>query len=194
MRLAGKPLVLRKIEIAARGDAFQFLAGQFAFGVAFAEGKFVKNVHRGAGVMRQFLRLLPVFDQADVRGRPMLFVKGQPLLDPVFVPHLPAPIRLRLARMPGACGLGHAAANRFDRFIGPDEKLQFHLLEFARAESEIARIDLVAKGLADLANAERHFLPRNFGHVFELRENGLRRFRAQIGHVLRAFHRARRTS
>ena len=35
------------------------------------------------------------------------------------------------------------------------EELQLHLLELADAEDEVARRDLVAEGLADLADAER---------------------------------------
>ena len=90
--------------------------------------------------------------------------------------------------------LGHAAADGFDRLVGPDEKLQFHLLEFAGAEGEIAGVDLVAKGLADLADAEGNFLARHFEHVFELGKNRLGGFRAQPGHVLRALPPARRKS
>src|SRR5438128_11677031 len=78
----------------------------------------------------------------------------------------------------------------FSCFVRPDEKLELHLLEFARTEGEVARIDLVAKRLPNLANAERHFLARNFQHGFELRENGLRGFRAEVGYVFFALDRA----
>src|SRR5690606_29451785 len=47
-RLAGKALVLGQIEVAARGDALQFLG---------SEGELEENVHGGARVMREFLRL-----------------------------------------------------------------------------------------------------------------------------------------
>src|SRR5262249_20419517 len=39
--------------------------------------------------------------------------------------------------------------------IGRDEKFHFHLLEFARAEDEIAGCDFVAERFADLRHAER---------------------------------------
>ena len=81
------------------------------------------------------------------------------------------------------------AANGFDRFIRLDEKFQFHLLELTRAKGEIARLDFVAKRFADLANAERHFLARDFQHVLELREDGLRGFRPEISDVVLALHR-----
>ena len=41
---------------------------------------------------------------------------------------------------------------------GGAEELEFHLLEFAGAEDEVAGRDLVAEGLADLADAEGRLL------------------------------------
>jgi hypothetical protein len=78
---------------------------------------------------------------------------------------------------------------RLNRLIGLDEKLQLHLLEFAGAEGVIARRNLVAKGFADLSNAERCFLPRTVEHVLELRENRLRGFRTEINLVFIRLHR-----
>ena len=43
---------------------------------------------------------------------------------------------------------------------GLDEELHLHLLELAGAEDEVARRDLVAERLADLADAERRLLAR----------------------------------
>ena len=174
--------MLAQIKIAARGDAFQFLR---------AEREFEQNIHAGFGVMREFLRLLPVFLQRRARQADA-FVKRDALLDPVFVPGLPAPIGLRSSELrSSAVGSSdrsllrrHAAGDGFDDFVRLDEKFQFHLLELARAEGEIARRDLVAERLADLRDAERHFLPRGFQHIFELRENRLRGFRAEIGDVV----------
>jgi hypothetical protein len=85
-------------------------------------------------------------------------------------------------------------ANFLDHLVRADEELQFHLLELARAEGEVARVDLVAKRLADLANAERHFLARGFQHVLELHEDGLRRLGTQIAICCRRFRPARRRS
>src|SRR5260370_32144027 len=68
-------------------------------------------------------------------------------------------------------------------FIGPrhNEKLDLHLLELARAESEIARSDLVAKRLAALDDAEGQLHAHGLRHVIEVDENSLRRLPAHIG-------------
>src|SRR5271154_5951844 len=79
--------------------------------------------------------------------------------------------------------------NGLDDFVRLDEKFQFHLLELARAEGEIARRDLVAERLADLRDAERDALPRRFQNIFELRENRLRGFGAEISNAVFAFNR-----
>src|SRR5260370_28251280 len=52
-------------------------------------------------------------------------------------------------------------------FIGPrhDEKLDLHLLELARAASEIARRHLVAKRLADLSHAEAQLQAHGLKHL-----------------------------
>ena len=73
--------MLAQIEIAARGDAFQFLG---------AERELEQNVHTGARVMREFLGLLPVFNQGRARQADA-FVKFDPLLHPILVPFLPTP-------------------------------------------------------------------------------------------------------
>src|SRR5439155_19315434 len=67
---------------------------------------------------------------------------------------------------------------------------QLHLFEFARAKSEIARIDFVAKRLADLCDSERQFFSRNVEDILELNENRLRGLRTQISHVRFLFSRA----
>src|SRR6266705_1914368 len=77
--------------------------------------------------------------------------------------------------------LGDGTVNGFDGFIRANEKFEFHLLELARTESKIARVDLVAEGFADLADTERHLLTGGFEDVFELREDGLSSFRADVG-------------
>ena len=45
------------------------------------------------------------------------------------------------------------------------EELELHLLELAHAEDEVARRDLVAEGLADLADAERQLFARGALYV-----------------------------
>src|SRR5438046_10010556 len=82
----------------------------------------------------------------------------------------------------------HVATDGFNHFIRLDEEFQFHLLELAGAEGEIARCDFVAKRLADLRDAERDFHSRGIEHVFELREDGLGSFGAEIGNALIALN------
>ena len=65
------------------------------------------------------------------------------------------------------------------------EELQLHLLEFTHAENEVARRDLVAERLADLADAERQLAARGALHVDEVHKDALRRLRAKIHGVLR---------
>src|ERR1700675_3861047 len=82
----------------------------------------------------------------------------------------------------------HASVNGLNDFIRLDEKFQFHLLELARAEGEIARRDFVAERFADLRDAERDALPRRFQNIFELRENRLWGFGAEISDIVFALN------
>ena len=63
---------------------------------------------------------------------------------------------------------------------GLDEVLHLHLLELARAEDEVARGDLVAERLADLADAERRLLAGRAHDVGEVHEDALRGLGAQV--------------
>ena len=83
-----------------------------------------------------------------------VLIKFQPLLKPVIQP--------------------------FDPLLLAAKIFQLHLLELARAKREIARINFVPKRFADLRDAERQLLARNFQHVLELHENGLRGLRAKV--------------
>ncbi len=47
------------------------------------------------------------------------------------------------------------------------EELYFHLFEFTRTESKVARRNLVAKTLADLSNAEGNFDARAIAYILE---------------------------
>ena len=85
---------------------------------------------------------------------------------------------------PNICRVRHLPADRLDDLIRADEELQFHLFELAGAEGEVSRVDFVAERLADLRDAERNLLTRNFEDRFELREDGLRGFRAEISDAL----------
>jgi hypothetical protein len=72
-------------------------------------------------------------------------------------------------------------SNHSSSLPGLHEELHLHLLELARAEGEVARVDLVAERLADLRDAERHLDARRIGHVDEVGEDALRRLRPQVG-------------
>ena len=61
-----------------------------------------------------------------------------------------------------------------------DEELHLHLLELTGAEDEVARGDLVAEALADLADAERRLAARRGDHVGEVDEDALRGLGPQI--------------
>src|SRR5260221_191772 len=77
-------LVLEQVEVAPGGDALQFLG---------AEWKLEKNIDGGPGVMSQLIFFLPVFFQR-LAAQADALIKFQALLDPIFVPDFPAPIRL----------------------------------------------------------------------------------------------------
>src|SRR3712207_3456461 len=117
------------------------------------EAEAVLDVDGALRVVRQLLlRVLEV--PQVVRRDPEVGVPAGALVDPVLVPLLVA------ARL--------------------DEELHLHLLELAGAEDEVARRDLVAEGLADLADAERRLLPRGAHDVGEVDEDALRGLRAQV--------------
>jgi hypothetical protein len=71
-----------------------------------------------------------------------------------------------------------------------DEELELGLLELARAEREVARVDLVAKRLADLRDAERDLLARALAHALRVEEDRLTRLGAQERHGRRVLLRA----
>src|SRR5664280_2272092 len=129
--------------------------------------------------MRQFLRLLPILLQCRP-GQSNALIESYPLLDPIFMPGLPAPARLWLRRTPRKSRPFDPARNRFDHLVRLDEKLQFHLFEFPRSKSEVARRHFVSKRLADLRDPKRHLLPGGFQHVLKLSKDRLRRLRSEI--------------
>ena len=126
--------------------------------LAPAEREEVFKVRRRLGVMRQLLRLVVAQAQVlvlDAQTFEPLVAVGAPVAEPLQ-------IRAR-----------HA------------EELQLHLLELADAEDEVARRDLVAEALADLADAERQLAAGRAGDVREVDEDALRGLRAQIDLVAR---------
>ena len=99
------------------------------------------DVERGARVVREFsVAVLVNCSRSSSSPSPAMpfHARGFPLLEPLHVR------------------------------AGLDEELHLHLLELTRAENEIPRRDLVAERLADLRDAERHFLARGLLHVQEI--------------------------
>ena len=73
---------------------------------------------------------------------------------------------------------------------GLAEELQLHLLELTGAEGEVARRDLIAEGLADLADAEGQLPAGGTLDVVEVDKNALGRFRTQIDGIFRILRNA----
>ena len=115
------------------------------------EGVF--DVGRGTGVERELCRLMVA--QAQV-----LFLDAE-AQQPLFAVVLPVgkPLEVR---------------------VGLAEEFALHLLKLAGPEGEVARGDLVAERLADLADAERKLSSRRALDVCEVHEDALRGLRAQI--------------
>ena len=67
---------------------------------------------------------------------------------------------------------------------GLAEELQLHLLELTGTEGKVARGDLVAEGLTDLADAEGQLLAGGALDVLEVDENALGGLRTEIHRVL----------
>ncbi len=138
-----------------------------AFQLADAEGEFVLQVVRLLGV-KGALAIRDV-DHVDLVARDAdVFVEFQALLEPV--------IRQREA------------------VLGAAEILDLHLLKLTRAEDVVARIDLIAKRLADLRDAKGQLLARGVEHVAELHEHRLRRLGAEIHEIVVALQRDPRSS
>src|SRR5579859_1822280 len=64
---------------------------------------------------------------------------------------------------------------------GMDEVLQVPLRKLTLAEEEVARRDLVAERLTDLADAKGNLQPRRFQHILVIQIDVLARLAAQIG-------------
>ena len=121
--------------------------------LAPAEREQILKVGRGLGVEAQLLLLMVA--QAEVfilhvQALEPLVAEAAPVVEPLE-------IGVRLA-----------------------EELELHLLELADAEDEVARRDLVAEALADLADAERNLAARRALDVLEVDENALCGLGAQI--------------
>ena len=81
--------------------------------------------------------------------------------------------------------------------LGIDEILNLHLLKLAAAEDEIARRNLITKRLALLSDTKRQVRVETIDDVFEIGEDTLGGFRAEVRNRLRIvgnrFHATRAT-
>ena len=120
----------------------------------------------------------------DIRGA--FGVVGQ--LVPVMLPQTEIFLAHAVARIPRKTLIDPAL---MPLLIGSrhDKEFDLHLFEFARAESEISRRDLIAERFADLRDTERKLQPHGLQHIVEVDENALRGFRSQIRHRRIVFHR-----
>ena len=161
-------LVLLLIEIGQVLAGVLLMLGQVVVGpvrhapqLPPAEGEQILKVRSGLGVETQLLGLVipqPQILLLDVQALQPVVAVRPPILEPLQ-------IRVRLA-----------------------EELQLHLLELPDAENEIARGDLVAEGLADLAHAEGQLPaggPLDGGEVDKNALGGLRPQVHLVGGVLR---------
>lgn len=128
-------------------------AGGDAPELLFAEGELEGDVGAGLGVMGElFVHVLAEHLFRQADGdEPVPAV-----LDPVLVSFGPIDVR-------------------------GDEVFDLHLLEFAGAEDEVARGDLVAEGLTDLGDAERNLYAAGVDDVFVVGEDALGSFWAKVG-------------
>ena len=126
-----------------------------AFDLLPSEGKEELDVEGAATVVGQLLRRVGPGAQVAL-SEAQLAVEGDPLPNPVIEP------------------LGGG--------VGMAEELHLRLLELARAESEIAGVDLVAEGLTDLSDPEGDLLPGHLAHTAVVREDRAAGLGPQVGH------------
>ena len=127
-----------------------------AFELLRAKGKFVQEVISPLGIESPvFIRNIQHGD--FIPGDADRLIPGQAVGEPLFEP--------------------------FFSFRRADEKFDLHLFEFAGAEGEVARINLVSEGFSDLGDTEGEFFAGDFENVFELDKHGLGGFRAEVGEV-----------
>ena len=62
---------------------------------------------------------------------------------------------------------------------GLDEELHLHLLEFTSSKDEVSGRDLIAKGFANLGDAERYLLAHRLLNIEEIHVDALRRLGSQ---------------
>ena len=103
----------------------------------------------------------------------------------------PQPVRLQAeVDVPLEARVRASTAYHSVASLGMAEELDLHLLELARAEGEVARVDLVAEALADLGDAEGELDPAGVEDVLEVGEDALGGLGAQVGDVRLVLQRA----
>ena len=126
--------------------------------LAPAEGEQELKVRGSLGIEAQLLRIVVAETEIlilQANGQQPVVAEGAPVVEPLQI------------------GAGLA------------EEFQLHLLEFPDAEDEVARRNLVAEGLADLADAEGQLLPGGALDVVEVHKDALRRLGTEVDGVLR---------
>ena len=157
-------LVGLRVEVGQVAAGHGLVLGQVVVGavghapqLAPAEGEQELEVRGGLGVEAQLLGIVVAQAQVLVLqadAQQPVVAEGAPVVEPLQI------------------GAGLA------------EELQLHLLELADTEDEVARRDLVAEGLTDLAHAEGQLAAGGALGVDEVGEDALRRLRPQIHGVL----------
>ena len=153
-------LVGRRVEVVHVLTGEGLVLGQVVVGTvgnapefAPAEREQVLEVGGRLGVERQLFRLVVTQPQVfgvDVEGIEPIAAVPAPVLEPLKV-----------------C-------------TGLAEELEFHLLELTGTEGEVSGRDLVAEGLTDLADTERHLFAGGPLDVLEVDENALRGLGPQV--------------
>ena len=120
--------MLAQVEIASSGDPLQLISLHLARLIALAERELVQDVRASASIVSQLIWSLVVETQSFPCQSDSL-IEADPFLDPVPVPSLPAPIRLRFTGMACLLHSRHTSMDRLRHLIGLDKELQLHLFK-----------------------------------------------------------------
>ena len=118
-----------------------------------AEGKFVFDIVSFLRV-ESAIFIRDVHDMETLAGDPYLLVKLQSRFEPLI--------------------------SETETILGAAEILDLHLLELARAEGVVPRIDLIAETFPDLGDPEGQLHPGSLENVLKLHKNRLRRLGAEV--------------
>ena len=133
------------------------------------------------GAVRHAPQFAPAEGEQELKVRGGLGVEAQLL--GIVVPE-PQVLILQTDGQQPVVAEGPPVVEPFQVGAGLAEELQLHLLKFPDAENEVARGDLIAEGLADLADAEGQLLPGGALDVVEVHEDALGGLGTEIDRVL----------